>query len=298
MHACGHDLHATALVATAEVMAEQKDKWRGTLVFVAQPGEENLKGAQAMIDAGLFSKIPKPENVITAHTFGLIPFGKVGIATGPEQAAAENMDIVFKGVGTHGSQKGVDPIVLASEFVIKMQTLVGREIDATDSAVISVGSIHGGGRPNVIPDEVKVQLTMRTFNEENRTRLLKRIKEVADGLAKTDLAPPPVITLTESAPVVVNDKALADRFREAVGKLLGSDKIIDMKRIMASEDFARLGQNVSARNLKIYIGSIPGKNPVPNHSPKFAPDAKAILPEFVRVYVAGLMDLHGDSAKK
>ncbi len=296
MHACGHDLHTTTLIASAEVMKQEKAKWRGTLVFVAQPAEEILKGAQAMLDAGLASRIPKPDQCVSMHVNPYVPTGKVGFtAAGPMMTAADNFDVVFRGVGAHGSQphKGIDPVVIASEFVIKMQTLVGREVNPLETAVITIGSIQGGTAGNIIPEHVKLQLTMRTYDAATRARLLKRIPEIAAGLAKTAAAPEPIVTATSSVPPVVNDAALTERFRAGAAGRIGKDNVVDAPLVMASEDFSLFGPAFAAPVLRYLLGASSDPSfTISNHSPKFAPQVKTVLPVGIQATVGGLLELH------
>lgn len=292
MHACGHDLHMTALIGTAEVMLAQKDKWKGTLVLVAQPAEEIVKGAQAMIDAGLFQKIPKPDHCLALHTRGVLPVGHVGFTSGAAQASADSIDVVFPGVSTHGAapHRGVDPVIIAAEFALKMQVLVGREVDPVEGAVITIGTIHGGTKRNIVAPEVKVEMTMRTFSEEVRARLLKRIDEIARGLAMNARAPAPTVAVVESTPVLVNDPALTARFKSAVAESVGKDRVAEFPKVMTSDDFSLFAK--AFPSLKFNIGTAAGGEIIDNHSPKFDPHAKSTLPLAVEAMVAGLADLH------
>jgi hippurate hydrolase len=295
MHACGHDVNLTALLATAEVMKGARAKWYGTLVFVAQPAEEIVKGAQAMIDAGLFRQIPNPEQVIALHTLGTVPSGKIGFPSGLVMAAKNELDVVFRGVGTHGSAPhlGVDPIIIGSEFVQKMQTLVGRENNPFEPAVITVGSFHAGTSGNVISDEAKLQMTVRSFSSEVSSRLLKRIIEIANGLAKNANAPEPRVVVTESAPVLANRGALIQRFRDALSRALGKDVVVDAPPIMASEDFGLFADKIGGHSIWYWVGTGDASGAVVyNHSPKYAPEIKTVLPLAVKAMVAGLLDLH------
>ncbi|MEZ0310966.1 MAG: M20 family metallopeptidase [Myxococcota bacterium] len=296
MHACGHDLHATTLIASAEAMKQEKAKWRGTLVFVAQPAEEILKGAKSMLDAGLAGKIPKPDQCVSMHVNPYVPTGKVGFtAAGPMMTAADNFEVVFRGFGAHGSQphKGIDPVVIAAEFVIKMQTLVGREANPLETAVITVGTIHGGTAGNIIPEEVKLGLTMRTFDAATRARLVKRIPEIAAGLAKTAAAPEPTVTSVSSVPPVVNDAALTDKFRAGVATRIGRDNVVDAALVMASEDFSLFGPAFGVPVLRFLLGASSDPSfTVSNHNPKFAPQVKTVLPIGIQATVGGLLELH------
>jgi amidohydrolase len=296
MHACGHDLHATILLGTAEAMAKQKAAWHGTLIFVGQPAEEILGGAKRMLEAGLVKMVPKPDQIIALHTASQVETGKIGfMPPGPVQTAADNFDVTFRGIGSHGSipHRGVDPIVLASEFVIKMQTMVSREIDPQKTAVVTVGSFHGGTARNVIPEEVKLQLTMRSYDADVRAILVKRVHEIAFGLAKVAGAPEPTVTAVEQVPSVVNDKGVTERFKKGVVAAIGEGLVIDSERIMPSEDFSLYGPAFGAPAMRWQLGTASDENlSIANHSPRFAPQVKTVLPLGVKATVAGLMELH------
>lgn len=295
MHACGHDLHTTALLGTASAMIAQKAKWQGTLVFVAQPAEELVKGAQAMIDAGLFKKIPRPDQCVALHTSGKVASGFVAFQSGPLMASADSVDVTIRGQGTHGAapHRGIDPIVLAADFVLKMQTLIGREVDPLEPALITVGSIHGGTKHNIVPESVKLQLTVRTYNETVRAQILKRIEETAKGLAKTAGAPEPTVAIIESAPTTINEHLLMTRFKSSVEAELGADKLVEGLKTMASEDFGLFAKSINVPSLFIGIGAQNENDKFSfNHSPRFAPDFKVVYPTAVKTMTAGLLELH------
>jgi len=185
MHACGHDLHTTTLIGAARVLAKLKERWKGTLVLVAQPAEEFGDGAKAMLDGGLYAKFPKPDFLFALHDTPEQPAGQIGYKPGYALASIDTLELLVKGKGGHGAwpQNAKDPIVLAAQIVLALQTVVSREVPALEAAVLTVGSIHGGTRANLIPNEVRLQITLRTFKEELRTKLLAAIQRVANGQA-------------------------------------------------------------------------------------------------------------------
>lgn len=295
MHACGHDYHMAALVGVAELMLQRKQDWKGTLVFVAQPAEEIVKGAQAMIQDGLFKKIPKPDQMLALHTIGKYKKGTIGLVPGYAMANVDAVEVVFTGRGTHGSspEKGIDPFIMAAEFTLKMQTLVGREKEAMKPAVISVGSIHGGAKSNIIPDTVKLQLTVRSYDSSVRQHLLKRIVEVAKGIAATSGAPAPAVEFPEKSDAVFNDIELTQRLKQRFIQEFGANVIVDADPTMGGEDFGLFGQAVKAPSLMFWIGT---QNPkdmaVINHSPKYDPDFAGTAPLAIKAMASGLLDLH------
>lgn len=295
MHACGHDFHATSLVGTAAVMAKMKSAWKGTLVFVAQPAEEGADGAQAMINDGVFKKLPKPDHLMALHTLGQFKKGTLGITSGYALANVDSIDVVFKGRGAHGStpEKGIDPFIMAAEFTLKLQTLIGREKEASKPAVLSVGSIHGGTKHNIIPEDVKLQLTMRTYDPDLRAKLKKRVVEVAQGIAKTSGAPDPKVDFVESTEATYNDPVFAERIFGVFTKAFGKDVAVKTEPIMGGEDFGLFGKVSKVPSLMFFVGERDEKQPsVSNHSPKYAPDLKETLPLAIRATIAALADLH------
>src|SRR5262245_1724199 len=212
MHACGHDVHMTCWVGTAKVLAALKDKWKGTLLFIAQPAEEIGTGARLMLEAGLYKKFGKPDYCLALHCDASRPHGTVGYTEGLAMANVDSVDVTVKGKGGHGATPHltVDPIVLAAKIILELQTLVSREIDPIDPAVVTVGSIHGGTKHNIIPAEVKMQITVRSTKDKVRKHLLDGIKRIAEACAKGANAPAPVVKVdtTEFTPALYNDPAL------------------------------------------------------------------------------------------
>ena len=295
MHACGHDFHETIMLGSATEMIQNKANWKGTLIFLAQPAEERIFGARAMISDDLFKKIPKPDQLLALHTAGALPKGKVAVTSGFALANADTIDVTFRGKGAHGSrpESGIDPIIEAAEFILKTQTIIGREKAANKPAVLGVGSIHGGTRGNIIPDEVKLQLTLRTYDSDVRKLLKRRVVEIAEGIAKTDGAPAPTVEFPEATNATYSDPVLAARIKKALTAALGADLILDGEPIMGSEDFGEFGLAIHAPSLFIWLGE---QNPkdmsVANHSPKYLPDFDKTFAVGVRATVAELMELH------
>lgn len=246
MHACGHDVHITALVGTARQMAARKANWSGTLVLIAQPAEERIFGARAMIDDGLYSRFPKPDYAVAFHVSADTPTGKIEAPLGIVYSSSDSVDITVHGVGTHGASphKGVDPVLVASQIVVSLQSLRSREIDPLQGAVVTVGAIHGGIKHNIISDRVDMQLTVRSDDLEVRTRLLDGIDRIARHTALAlgvpeDKLPTVTRSTVESTPPTINDAATAARVRVALTAGLGEGVLIDKARSgMGAEDFA------------------------------------------------------------
>ncbi|MEJ7619097.1 MAG: amidohydrolase [Pyrinomonadaceae bacterium] len=221
MHACGHDVHITALVGAAKMLAQLKDEWRGTLILVGQPAEETIDGARAMLDDGLYDKFPKPDYAIALHDHGLIAAGKVGQTPGFALASSTSVDITVRGVGGHGStpEFAKDPIVVAAQIILALQTIVSRENSPLDPAVVTVGTIHGGTKRNIIPEEVTLQLTVRAYKEEVRLKLLASIERIAKGTALAAGIPPelaPIVKVSETeSPATYNNPAPTERLSVA-----------------------------------------------------------------------------------
>jgi len=245
MHACGHDMHMTCWTGVARVLTDLKDHWRGTLVFIGQPAEERGAGAKAMLDDGLFTRFPKPDYALALHCDSQTPHGCVSMTEGLALANVDSVDILVKGKGGHGSapHTTIDPIVIAARIVLDLQTLVSRETDPLDSAVVTVGSIHGGSKHNIIPSEVKMQLTVRSFKTTTRDKLLKGIERIAKAAAQAANAPDPevLVDTKEFTPAMVNDEKLTRRTAAALRKCLGPDRVLTKAPVMGGEDFSRYG---------------------------------------------------------
>jgi hippurate hydrolase len=305
-HMCGHDIHMSAWVGTAELMAKNRDHWHGTLVLIGQPAEELVAGAAAMLKDGLFTRFPKPDYILGMHDEASLPAGVIGFHAGAFRAAVSNLDITIFGKGGHGAapQNAVDPIVIAARFVVGLQSIVSREQNPFDPAVVTVGSIHGGTVWNIIPDQVKLQLTVRSFNPETHKRLLAAIEREAKGEALAANAPKePQIETRSGTDAVNNDPELTQRAVAAARAALGADKVVEMPAKMGSEDFSQYGL-AGARAVLLHVGAVDAEKleqahktgvPVPDvHSPLWAPVREPTLKSAMAAETAILMDwLHG-----
>jgi hippurate hydrolase len=244
MHACGHDLHMTVFLGTAAMLAQLKDRWSGTVVLIGQPAEETVGGAQAMLHAGLYTKFPKPDYVLALHDSSAIPAGKVSWHVGPLLAGADSVDITVRGYGGHGAapQATKDPIVIASEIVVALQTIVSREMDPQLPTVVTVGSFHAGTKHNIIPDDAHLQLTVRTMNPQQREKVLAFIVRITNGIAAAAGVPseraPIVEVAQDHVPATINDVGLTNRVGAALERSLGKENVLPGEPIMASEDFS------------------------------------------------------------
>jgi amidohydrolase len=305
MHACGHDVHMTAFVATAAEMARQKARWHGTLVFVGQPAEERIRGARAMLQDGLFSRFPKPDFAVALHDTPKLPAGVLGVTSGYALASSDSVDLTIYGKGGHGAapQTTVDPIVIAARTVLALQTIVARENDPTDPAVITVGSIHGGNKHNIIPDQVKLQITVRAYKEEVRKHLLSAIERIAKAEALAAGAPKePAFAVIESCHATYNDPKLTARVAATLRRTFGDANVVQVPAQMGSEDFSEYGiAGVPAmqwslgaafpERLKEYEAA--GQEPPSLHSSLYAPDLDPTIATGVASEVAVLLDLLG-----
>jgi hippurate hydrolase len=308
MHACGHDIHITSLLGTAKMLAELKDQWRGTLVLVGQPSEETVEGAKAMVADGLFTRFPRPDFAIALHDNADLEAGKVGYHAGFALASATSVDITIRGLGGHGSKPEAtkDPIVVASQVVLALQTIISRENSPFDPAVVTVGTIHGGTKRNIIPDEVQLQLTIRTYKEEVRQRILASINRITKSVATAagipdDRAPIIKIIEAEYTPATYNEPALTERLAQSFRKALGNDNVVEWPPIMASEDFGRLGLDGQIPTSMFWLGAVePAKvakskqtgTPLPSlHSSLFAPLPEPTIRTGVKAMTSAVLEL-------
>jgi amidohydrolase len=305
MHACGHDLHMAIGIGTASLLSQNKDRWRGTFIFVGQPAEERVGGASGMLKDGLFTRFPRPDYAIAVHDTNTLPAGKVGYTSGYGLANADSVDVTVFGKGAHGAapQDGVDPIVIAARTVLAWQTIVSREIDPQDPAVITVGSIHGGTKHNIIPDQVHMQLTVRSYKDEVRQHLLDSIARIAKAEAEAAGAPKaPVVEVSESVKSVYNDPTLTKRIAGALQQTLGDSNVVQEPPAMAADDFADYGRagvpalefSVGAVNPEKFAAAQKSGEALPGpHSPFFAPDREPSLRTGITAEMSAVLEVLG-----
>ncbi len=288
MHACGHDVHVATMVGAARALAAMKAQWRGTLILVGQPAEETISGAKSMIADHLYERFGRPDYVIALHDSSTRAAGTVSIVSGPAMASSTSVDVTMRGIGGHGAipQVTKDPIVMAAEFIVMLQTIVSRQERPSDPAVVTVGDIHGGAKRNIIPNEVKMELTTRAFSDEARQVIVVGITRTAQGVALAAGVPEeraPIVTVLEdeSTPVLFNDPALTTRVKAALVSALGAKNVIDDAPLMASEDFGIFGLDRRIPTVMFSLGAVdPEKlaaaeasgKPLPGlHTSHFAP---------------------------
>ncbi|MGD8326986.1 MAG: amidohydrolase [Sphingomonadales bacterium] len=294
MHACGHDVHMTVWTGVARQMAAMKDKWSGTLVMIGQPAEERGAGARAMLKDGLFERFPKPDYNLALHVNSALPAGKIAYSKGYALANVDSVDITVQGIGGHGAYPNTtkDPVVLASQIVVALQTLVSREVSPLEPAVVTVGSFHGGAKHNIISNEVKLQLTVRSYSDEVRQQLLDGIKRIARGQAiSAGLSEDkyPIVTLrNEGTPSTFNTPELVDTVLPAIANAIGSENLVEVDPVMGGEDFSEYGRTedkipsfifwLGAVNNQTYAQLMKEGKTLPSlHSPFFAPDPKPTI---------------------
>jgi hippurate hydrolase len=310
MHACGHDTHMTAWVGVARIMAANKDKWSGTLVMIGQPAEERGAGARMMLADGLYTRFPRPQYAIAFHDAAGFPAGMIGYTPGYALANVDSVDILVKGLGGHGAypQATKDPIVLASRIVTTLQTLVSREISPLDSAVVTVGSFHAGAKHNIISDEARLQLTVRSYTDEVRAKLLDGIARIAKGEAiaagvPEDRMPEVKIEKDEFTPAMFNTVDFTNEMAGFLKTRFGEARVVQQPPVMGGEDFSRFSreENKDIKSLIIWIGGVPqaeydaakkeGRTLPSLHSPFLAPDAPAVISTATEALTAMAMKL-------
>ncbi len=310
MHACGHDVHMTVLVGTARRLMEMRGQWSGTLMMIGQPAEERGAGAKAMLEDGLFTRFPRPDFNIAFHVSSNHPAGSFAFVPGWAMANVDSVDITIHGIGGHGSAPHTtkDPIVLAASIIMDLQTVVSREIDPQAPAVVTVGSIHAGTKHNIISERADLQVTVRSYDDETRAKLLAAIKRITIGNARAFGIPedklPDVVVKDEFTPSLYNDPALTARIEQVIADRMGRERILPGTPIMGGEDFARYGrQSPPIPSLMFRVGAIEqemydqlkaeGKTLPSLHTPYFAPDAKPTITAGVEAMTTAALEILG-----
>lgn len=264
MQACGHDMHMTSFVGTARTLSKLRDRWSGTLMMIGQPAEERGGGARAMLKDGLFTRFAKPDYCLALHASAGLEAGQIGYRQGPVLANVDSVDIAIRGVGGHGAWPHAtkDPIVIAAQVVLALQTIVSREVDPLDSAVVTVGSIHGGSKHNIISDQVDMQLTVRSYSDETRKKILDAIRRITVNTARAAGVPEdrePIVKIDdkEFTPVMFNTPSLVDRLVPSWKNLLGGEKVVEVPPVMGGEDFSEFGRTADKIPIMLFwLGTI------------------------------------------
>ncbi|ACA87643.1 M20 metallopeptidase family protein [Shewanella woodyi] len=309
MHGCGHDIHMTSMIGAAEQLVKQKNNWKGTLMVVAQPAEEVGGGAKAMLKQGLFKQFPTPDKVLGLHVSASIPAGKVAVVSGYALANVDSVDITIKGKGGHGAYPHltIDPVVLAARTVLALQTIPSREISPLEPNVVTVGSIHGGSKHNIISNEVKLQLTLRSYNPEVRLQQIAAIERLTKGIAVSAGLPDELMPLVyvhndETVPSTYNNPELAAKVKASIELEVGKANVVDADPVMAGEDFGLYGRTAEAVPITLfwlgavepakYEASLDSGVSLPSlHSSQFAPDYPLAISTGVRAMTRSAIDL-------
>ena len=310
MHACGHDVHITSMVGTARQMARMKDRWKGTILFIVQPAEERGGGAKAMVQDGLYSRFPKPDYALAFHVVAELETGKIAASEGIQYSSSDSVDIRVPGIATHGAAPhlGRDPVYIASQIVVGMQSIISREKGPLDAGVITVGAFHAGTKHNIISEYADLQVTVRANSQAVRDQLIASIERMAKGLGVANGLPAdklPIVKISESTPVTVNDGALARRLNAAIGNALGKDVVVPFRQSnMGAEDFAFFVD--SQYGIPGYYFAVGGTKPewiaaaknggapvAGHHSPLFKIDPEPSVRLGIEAMTAAALDLLG-----
>ena len=309
MHGCGHDIHMTSFIGTARQLVAKKSQWKGTLMMVAQPAEEVGAGAKALLQAGLFSQFALPDVVLGLHVSADLEAGKVSVANNYALASVDSVDIIVKGKGGHGAypHTTIDPIVLAARIVLALQTITSREISPLEPSVLTIGSIHGGTKHNIISNEVKLQLTLRSYNSAIRNQQITAIKRLTAGIANSvgldeSNYPEVIVHEQESIPSTINHSELAQRVKSSIALEIGQNNVITADPVMAGEDFGLYGRTEHKIPITLFwLGSVEpnqykaaklNNTVLPSlHSSLFAPDYAKTIETGVRSMTAAALDL-------
>lgn len=308
MHACGHDMHMTSFLGTARTLTQVKDSWAGTLVMIGQPAEERGAGALAMLNDGLYERFPRPDFVIGLHVHEALEAGKVGVRSGFALASVDSVDLTIHGVGGHGAypHKTIDPVVISAQTIMALQTIVSRSVSPLDSAVVTVGSIHGGTKHNIIPNDVHLQLTVRSYKQEVRSMVLDSIRRIARGTAQaagvpSELLPVVEISEHEYTPATYNAPDLTARLAAVFEEAIGAENVVTVEPVMGGEDFSRYRLDDEIPSLIFWLGiqdpakmeqaARQGKRMPPLHSSDLAPFPEPALRTGIRATTAAVLDL-------
>lgn len=304
MHACGHDVHVACLVGVARVLARNQDRWQGTLVLLGQPAEEVVAGARSLLADELYTRFPRPDFVLALHDHAELAAGRVALCPGYALASSTSVDLLIRGIGGHGSKPETarDPVVVAAQVILALQTIVSREVPPLEAAVVTVGSVHGGTKHNIIPAEVKLQLTVRTYKEEIRRQILAAIERIARGTAQAAGIPDslaPVVKEVQYVPATYNDPALTERLGGAMSRSLGAGQVGSWPPVMAGEDFAYYRLDGQIPTCIFWLGAVDpalvaGGGPLPSlHSAFFAPLPAPTLRTGVAAMTSAVLELLG-----
>ena len=307
MHACGHDIHITTMIGTARALAALKKQWHGTVMLIGQPAEEVVDGAKAMLADHLYERFGTPDEAIALHDTNTRAAGTVSVTSGAALAGMTSIDVVLRGVGGHGArpQEGKDPVVMAGEFIVQAQTIVSRQQDPRDPTVVTIGDVHGGAKRNVIPEEVRLELSARAFSDKAMQIIIDGVKRTAQGVALSAGVPAdraPIVTLAESTPVTYNDPALTARVKTALVTALGAQNVFDEDPIMVSEDFGQFGlEGHKIPTVMFWLGAMSparyaaaqadGKLLPGLHTARFQPDPEPTLRTGVTAMTSVAIDL-------